>query len=167
MAKHLYMLIGAAPDELVSVLVASMTIGRLGSDSLDMSTCSDAASVFEFLNAEYALEHAAVEFNFLAGLLGFATMVAIRAWTSFACPTFAKIAVCTVAAAVFVMLSFADFAQERSFGAVGVRFISLLVQRAWQTRSLLLTAGLVTAGYGLYFFVKDLPVFVAMLVGKM
>ena len=51
--------------------------------------------------------------------------------------------------------------------AVGVRFISLLVQRAWQTRSLLLTAGLVTAGYGLYFFVKDLPVFVAMLVGKM
>ena len=133
------MLIGviAFCAELISVLVSSVTLSRLGSGS-----STSASSVTDFIEKEYELEWLATQFNFLVGLMGFAAMVGLRAWVFFACPLFAKIAAGLVASSVLTMLSFTQVQESRSIPAVGARYVTLLAAKAWEKRSVTLALAL-------------------------
>ena len=150
LAKRIHMLIGvtAFSAELISVLVSSISLGRLGTRSATR-TLEEAppTCVHEFIEGEMELEWVTTQFNFLFGLLGLAAMVGLRAWVAFSCPLFGKIAVGFVTSALLTMLSFAQQAQDdrgySSIGAMGVRYIQLLLAKAVRERSLLTGAALI------------------------
>jgi hypothetical protein len=145
LAKRMHMLIGVGAfcSELIAVLVASVSLGKLGMSQTD-STLTEAApaNVFEFIEREYELEWVATQFNFIVGLLGLGTMVGIRAWVAFSCPLFGRIAVGFVTSAILTMLSFASEAGDRSVMRLGVRYVALLFSKAVRERSIVLTAAL-------------------------
>lgn len=149
LAKRIHMLIGvtAFSAELISVLVSSISLGRLGTrPATRILEEAPPTCVHEFIEGEMELEWVTTQFNFLFGLLGLAAMVGLRAWVAFSCPLFGKIAVGFVTSALLTMLSFAQQAQGdrySSIGAMGVRYIQLLLAKAVRERSLLTGAALI------------------------
>ena len=149
LAKRIHMLIGvsAFSAELISVLVSSISLGSLGTrPRARILEESPPTCVHEFIEGAYELEWVTTQFNFLVGLLGLAAMVGIRAWVAFSCPLFGKIAVGFVASALLTMLSFAQQSRDErhsSIGAMGVRYIQLLLAKAVRERSLLTSLALV------------------------
>ena len=157
LAKRVHMLIGvvAFSAELISVLVSSITLGRLGSSHAPAEGQDAPAhtSVQEFLRARYELEWLATEFNFLLGLLGLTSMVGIRAWVAFACPLFGKIAVGFVVSSLLTMLAFAQQGGNCAL-CQAPRYLVLLVSRAYRERSLLFAAALGVGATSAGFFLE-------------
>ena len=144
---HLLIGVGALSAELIAVLVSSITLTRLG---MEGKTSAADGSVMDFLYEHYELELLATELNFQLGLLGLCTMVGIRAWVTFSCPRFAKIAAGFIAAAVLTMLSFMSERQhvkDASLIGMAARYIFLLCEKAWVEKRVLLFLGL---GMGVY-----------------
>ena len=92
----------------------------------------------------------------LCGRLGFATMVGIRAWVSFACPQFAKIAAGLVASAVFTMLSFSSTGSSLNLVRKGYRYVQLLLSKAWKERSPTMAMAIAIAAYSATLLVQSI-----------
>ena len=151
LCKRIYLLIsvGAVSAELIAVLVSSITLGRLGNEGRRSAA---SGSVVDYLREHYELEYVATQFNFQVGLLGLCAMLGIRAWVTFACPRFARIAVGFVTSALLTMLAFmrTEGAQQHTtLAAMAVRYVQLMVDRAVRERSVLLLLSLGVGAFSL------------------
>ena len=150
LCKRIYLLIsvGAVSAELIAVLVSSITLGRLGSEGRRSSA---SGSVVDYLREHYELEYVATQFNFQVGLLGLCAMLGIRAWVTFSCPRFARIAVGFVTSALLTMLAFmkTESEQHTTLAAMAVRYVQLMLDKCIRERSVLLLLSLGVGAFSL------------------
>ena len=136
--KRIYLVvaIGSFASTLLSVLVATIALEKMSSD-----TTSD----------ELELEYVASQSHFFLGLLGSCLIVGLRAYISFTCPRFANVGLAMITSAFCLMVHFLP----ASLAGIPLRYAELLVKRVSLSNPFLLLA-LATGAYAIWGLVDGL-----------
>ena len=151
MVKRIYalMMMGALSSEVVAVVVSTLTMGALSTQSKKRT----AVSLHDFLLNYYELEWSSTRLHFLSGVLLFSLAIGMRAWISISCPVVAKAALGIILSSTLLCLSFWRQLEGDSFmdGVVQLpaRYAGALIRRSKQSEffAASFTLTLVTALY--------------------
>lgn len=104
MVKRLYALLmmGALSAEIVAVVVSTLTMGALATQS----TLRKTTSLGAFLDDFYNLEWISTRMHFLSGIMFFSVGTGLRAWITIGCPIIAKAALGIILSSSLLCLSF-------------------------------------------------------------
>ena len=132
MVKRIYalMMMGALSSEIVAVVVSTLTMGALSTQTEPHL----ATSLRDYLRNQFDLEWVGARIHFLGGVLLFSVATGLRAWIFIACPVTAKAALGIIASSTVLCLSFLSQLEGGTFSdgfvKLPLRYVKALLQRS-------------------------------------
>lgn len=158
---HMVVAILSLSAEIVAVIYSTIAINKLSE-----TVVAPAASVTDLLKRDFELQWIGCNLNFLIGMLGFASLVGLRAWFAFG-HKLGQVGLCAAASVLCHVISIINngiaagdggggrFANN--FAGLFKRYITLLVADAWKKKGFLQLASGIFLAATLVLYAKVQP----------
>lgn len=156
--KRVYalMMMGALSSEIVAVVVSTLTMGALSTQTKPYYT---APSLREYLRDHLDLEWVSARIHFLGGVLLFSLATGLRAWISIACPVVAKAALGIILSSTVLCLSFLAQLEGGTFSdgffKLPLRYAKALVKRSKHSK--MFAASFVCSLATMFYIIGSVP----------